>query len=115
MRACAALRDADAVVGDGRDDLAVGDRHGDRDHPAVRAELHGVVEEVDEHLAEPRRVAADQRDDSRDVVLEGHALAVGEQPDAARCVAVGDPAHVDVVEEDLGARRSRSARGRAAR
>ena len=55
-------RDADPVVGDGDDDL-VGRPHRTltADVAAVGAELHRVVEEVDEDLAEPVLVAADRR------------------------------------------------------
>ena len=54
-------RDADAVVLDGDDDLRPVARTATSDLAAVGAELHRVVEEVDEDLPDPLLVAVDAR------------------------------------------------------
>ncbi len=90
-------RDADAVVGHGHDDL-VGDRI-DRDAnlAAVGAELHRVVEQVDQDLSEPVLVPVDCRQWRAHVGRQGHPLALGEQaqpPDGRR----GQRTEVDRLE-----------------
>ena len=65
---------------------------------AVGAELHRVVEEVDDDLAEPSLVAADRRQAVRDVDDEPQALPLGEEPEPLGGLG-GDPAEVDVVEQ----------------
>src|SRR4051812_11165407 len=57
-------RDTDSIVGHRRHNLIALDA--DRNHhvAAVGAELHGVVQEVDVDLREPRRVAPHAWDDS---------------------------------------------------
>ena len=79
----------DPVVLDRHDDLAAGlASHPDDDVAAVGAELHRVVDEVDEDLAEPRLVAADRRQaGSATSTREAHALALGEQPEPLRRLA----------------------------
>ena len=97
-RAWAALRDADA-----RDPRptrpprpsSARDRHDDL--AAVRAELHRVVDEVDDDLAEPGRIATDGRQVAADVDLQRDALALGEQPQPLGDVG-GERAEVDAVD-----------------
>ena len=55
-------RDADAVVLDGDDDLRAGGTDRDQHLTAVGAELHRVVEEVDEDLPDPLLVALHRRE-----------------------------------------------------
>ena len=68
----------------------------DHDLAALRAELHGVVDEVDEHLAEAVLVAPDERDARRHLDGDRDALALREQPQALRR-GLREPAEVDVL------------------
>ena len=96
------LRDADPMVGHRHDDVRRRRADRDVDLAAVRAELHGVVEQVDEDLAEAVAVAADRRDRLGDIDAEGHALAIGEQAQALGRVD-RDPADVEQVDDAEGA------------
>ena len=91
------LRDADPMVRHRDHDRLAGLAHQDRDVAAIRAELDRVVDEVDEHLAETFGVAADRADRRRDVDLQGHALAVGEQAQPLGRLD-GGAREVDVLE-----------------
>ncbi len=90
------LRDPDPVVahGDGDDVALLPDA--DHDLAALGAELHGVVDEVDEHLAEAVLVAADERDARRDLDGDRDALALREQPQPLRR-GLRETAEVDVL------------------
>ena len=70
-RAWAAFAGPHAMIGDGHDDIVRHRPDRDRDVAAVRAELHGVVDEVDDDLAEAIGVAADRRDRVGDLASGG--------------------------------------------
>ena len=72
------------------------------DLAAVRAELDGVVDEIDDDLAEPGRVAADRRQAVGRLDPERDALAIGEQPQPLRRLR-REPTHVQAVDEREGA------------
>ena len=91
---------ADAVIGDRGFEAAVACGADGNGHlAAVEAELHRVMKEVREHLAEPAPVAADPRHDRRDVERQPHALPLGERSEALDGIG-GDGAEVDVVKEE---------------
>ena len=91
-------RDADPMVGHGADHPTLYDRHGHADVTAVRTELHGVMEKVDEHLGESRRVAANNRQLVGDLDPQADALAIGEQAQAFGRFE-REPADVDEVDQ----------------
>src|SRR5215218_11415321 len=74
------LGDADAVIRDRRSCGISFASDGDTDLPAVGAELHRVVDEVDEHLLEALLVSANRRHAGLDLDGNRDALPVGEQP-----------------------------------
>src|SRR6476646_9244149 len=93
------FRDADPLVGDRDDDLAVVSPGPDRHvAAAVGAELHRVVEEVDDDLADPSLIAPDPGQAIRDVDDEPQALPLREEPETLRGLRC-DPAEVDVVDQ----------------
>ena len=119
------LRDADAVVLDRQRDLVADAPNRDPDlgvavvARAVRVlrvepELQGVVEEVDDDLAEPRLVAANRRHRLADVDDEPEALAIGEEPQSVGRLG-RRPARGRRRRAGPAGRRPRSGRGRAAR
>ena len=75
-------RDADAMVDDGNLHGVGGMADEDPDLAPVGAELHRVVDEVDDDLAQARLVAADLGDPGLHRHGQRHALALGEQPQA---------------------------------
>ena len=100
-------RNADARVGHDELDRVFGavDRH--RDDSALGRELHGVRDEIVEHLREPDAVAVSRRRVVRDH-LDGHALLGGRRAgrlDGARR-KLGDvdrpEAQLDTLRLDLG-------------
>ena len=85
------------------------------DLASVGAELHRVVDQVDDHLAEPFLGAAHRGHAlGRDIDAEADALPFGEQ---AQPVGRGasQPAQVDLVEQEHRPAATRSGPGRAAR
>src|SRR6478752_7264407 len=88
-------RDAGPVIGHGHDDIRLRRLRGDHDLAAVRAELHGVVEEVDDDLPEAILVAADARQVLGDLNMEDDALPFGEQSQPLGRIG-RDPADVDL-------------------
>ena len=108
------LRDADPVIDDRGDDLVTAPSHLDPDLAAVGAELDRVVDEVDEHLAEARLVAAHGRQAGRDVDDQRDARCGRRTGGGAR--SSSPPATRGRRRPRARAgRRPRSARGRAAR
>ena len=85
------------MIGHRADHPAIRDPDAHRHVTAIRAELHGVVEEVDEDLGEPRLVAADRRQLAGDVDPQRDALPVGEESQALGRFG-RDLAHVDEVD-----------------
>src|SRR5262245_35712632 len=73
-------RNPDPVVLDGSHQLVVVATNRHDDLAAARAELHGVMDQVDEDLAKPRLVAANAREAASNIDAEGHPLAIREQP-----------------------------------
>ncbi len=95
--------DPDPVVDDRDLHAPVGLADPHDDVAAVRAELHRVVDEVDDHLAEPLGVPTKMREVGRDVRDQGHAVPLGEQAQPVRGCR-RERADVDVVlEAQLGA------------
>src|SRR5439155_575797 len=90
-------RNADPVVLDRDDHLVAAGCRAHRDGCATRRELHRVMKKVDEHLAEPLVVAADDRRVSRQVGLEVDVLAIGEEPQSVDGAA-DDLAEVDDIK-----------------
>ena len=109
-------RDADAMVLDRDAHLSaeVARPDADGDIPAIRTELDGVVEQVDEDLAEALLVRPDRRQVVADIDDELHALALSEQAEPLRRRR-GETADIDDVAQ--GERRPglRFATGRGAR
>ena len=115
------LRNADAMILHRQADLVTGrgDRHPDLRARTVRrrvlpgrlaavtggnasfrsAEFQGVVDEIDDDLAEPRLIAANRGHARRRVDDDPQSLAVGEEAQPLGRLD-RDPAEVDVVEED---------------
>src|SRR5438552_4557674 len=74
------LGDADSSVGDSDRDLAVAGRCLDRNPPARRRVLHGVVKKVLEHLLQPARIAHNARQPWRAVHRKGNVFVSNFQP-----------------------------------
>ena len=72
--------------------------HPDHDVAAIGAELHRVVDEVDDDLPEPGRIAADGGQAVGRVDVESHALAVREQAQPLGRLA-GEAPHVQAVDQ----------------
>src|SRR3954470_5280145 len=91
-------RDAHPVVGHGHDDIGCRGPGGHDDLAALHAELHGVVEEVDDDLPEAVLVAPDVPEVVFDLDVEDDSLAFCEQPQALGRVD-RDPADIDEVDD----------------
>src|SRR5919204_1688269 len=74
--------DADAFVGDREADFAVDRARAQPHGRALPAELHGVVDEVREHLADAFGVGDDIRNGERRVDRQRHAGALSERSEA---------------------------------